>query len=82
MADTGVVHQPPQCFFIKNMLSKEAIVEYQKIYKDLYGKDISFEKAMEGGKKLLRLFRIIYCPISNTWNITKKKYGKNRKTSK
>lgn len=56
------------------MLSREAILEYQQIYKEIYGKEISFEKASEGGEKLLRLFKLIYIPIPKGW--IKRKYEK------
>lgn len=42
-----------------DMLSKEAIQQYQTIYKDLYGEDISEEKALETGTRLIELFKIL-----------------------
>ncbi len=48
-------------------LSRDAIVEYQEIYKKVYGKDISYEQALEQGTKLLRLFEIIYHPVPKEW---------------
>ena len=49
------------------MLPKEAVVEYQEIYKKVYGKEISYERALEQGTKLIRLFEIIYHPIPKEW---------------
>lgn len=49
------------------MLSKQAIMEYQAIYKKVYGEDISYEQAMEKGTQLLRLFQLIYQPIPKDW---------------
>lgn len=46
------------------MLSKEAILEYQKIYKKQYGKEISYEQALDQGTKLLRLVELIYKPMT------------------
>ncbi len=46
------------------MLSKQAIIDFQKCWKDQFGEDISDQKAQEEGIKLLRLFKIIYRPIS------------------
>lgn len=41
------------------MLPKEAVLEYQQIYKKLFGKEISFEQALEEGSKLLNLIFVI-----------------------
>jgi len=44
-------------------LSKEAIEEFKKIYREEFGKKISDEEAQEKGQRLLSLFKIIYRPI-------------------
>jgi hypothetical protein len=44
-------------------LSKEAIEEYKKIYKDKFGEDISDKEAREQGENLIALFRVICRPI-------------------
>lgn len=49
------------------LLPKEAVEEYQKIYQDIYGKKISYTNALEGGIKLLRLFKLIYHPLPKEW---------------
>lgn len=49
------------------MLSKKAIQEYQEIYKEVYGKELPYEKAVEGGTTLLRLFKLIYHPLPKEW---------------
>jgi len=41
------------------MLIGEEIKEYQKIYKKVYGKDISYKKAEESGGKLVRFFQLL-----------------------
>lgn len=55
------------------MLSKQAIVEYQEIYKEVYGEEISYRKALNRGTRLLRLLRAIYKPIP------KNKYENDKK---
>lgn len=46
------------------MLSKQAVIDYQEIFRKVYGKEINMQIAMEEGEKLLRLFRLIYRPVS------------------
>lgn len=46
------------------MLTKDEIVKYQKIYKKIYGKELSFEQALEQGTKLMRLVSLIYKPMT------------------
>lgn len=48
---------------MNRQISNEAVLEYQKIYKQEFGEEISFEEALEQGMKLLRLFDIIYKPV-------------------
>ncbi|MBU3922995.1 hypothetical protein KJ684_02035 [Patescibacteria group bacterium] len=50
-------------------LSKEAIDEYKDIYKKEFGEEISDEEAKEQGTKLLSLFKIIYRPIPEDYDI-------------
>ena len=46
------------------MLSNKQVLEFQRIYKNHFGKDISSEEALEKGIKLLRLVEIIYKPMT------------------
>jgi aldehyde:ferredoxin oxidoreductase len=46
-------------------LSDENIEEFQKLYKEHFGVEISKEDARENGIKLLRLISIIYRPKDN-----------------
>lgn len=46
-------------------LSKKAIKEFQKIYKEETGETISNQKALELGTNLINLFKVIYRPIPN-----------------
>ena len=41
------------------MLSKESIEEYQKIMKEQYGEEVSFEEAREQGENLVRFFELL-----------------------
>jgi len=43
----------------KMPLSKEAIEEYKKIYKEVEGKKISDEEAREQGVRFIKLFRVL-----------------------
>ena len=49
------------------MVSKEALEEYKRIYKDQFGKDISDEKALDQAIKLLTLVDMVYRPIKKDW---------------
>ena len=44
------------------MLSIDAIKQYQKIYKDCFGEEISEEQAELSGSRLVELFRVILQP--------------------
>lgn len=57
------------------MLSKDAVLEYQMIYRKQYKKEISYDQALEQGIKLLRLFNFIYKPIQKSWLKNKLKGG-------
>jgi hypothetical protein len=46
------------------MLSDEQIIKYQALYENYYGKEISREQASEQGMRLIRLFKVLYGPIS------------------
>lgn len=42
------------------MLSNQAILEYQAIFKKVYGKEIDMQIAREQGERLLNLVRIVF----------------------
>lgn len=44
-------------------LSKEAIIDFQKIWREKFSQDLTQEKAQEISFKFLLLFRIIYSSI-------------------
>ena len=48
------------------MLSYEQITEFQTLYKNRFGKEISREEAYEQGAKLMRLVELIYKPMTET----------------
>lgn len=45
-------------------LSDEQFAKFQTLYKNRFGRDISREEAYEKGVKLLRLFQLIYHPMT------------------
>lgn len=49
------------------MLSKEAIEEFKRAYKEEYNEEISDEKALDLGINLLTMFRAIYRPVKKEW---------------
>lgn len=49
------------------MLPKEAILEYQAMYKRIFGQDISYADALEKGTELIKLFQVVYKPIRKEW---------------
>jgi hypothetical protein len=57
------------------MLSKQAVEEYQEIYKKEFHEEISFAEAEEQASRVLNLFKIIYKPIPKEW-LDKDKAGK------
>lgn len=48
------------------MLSDNNINEFQKIYKDIFHKEISPEEAFKQGSSLVRLIELIFKPISES----------------
>lgn len=42
------------------MLSNQAILEYQAIFKKIYGKEINMQTAREQSERLLNLVRIVF----------------------
>jgi len=46
------------------MLSDEQIKQFQILYKNRFGKEISREEAYEQGAKLIRLIELIYKPMT------------------
>ena len=46
------------------MLSHEQITQFQTLYKNRFGKEISREEAYKQGAKLIRLVELIYKPMT------------------
>lgn len=46
------------------MLSDEKITQFQILYKNRFGKEISREDAYEQGVKLIRLIELVYKPMT------------------
>jgi len=59
------------------MLSKKALEDLKKIWREQFGEDISDEKATEEGINLLTMFDAIYRPIKKEWLKELKERGKN-----
>ena len=49
------------------MISKKALDEFKKIYKEEFGKKITDEKDVDLGTNLLTMFNAIYRPIKKSW---------------
>jgi len=45
-------------------LTDDEVLQFQAIYRNQFGKEISQEDARERGTKLVRLFEIIYKPMT------------------
>ncbi len=45
------------------MISKEALEEFKKIYKDKFKEDISDDEALEMAQRVLTFFSLIYRPL-------------------
>lgn len=49
------------------MLTKEAIEEFKKLYKEQYGEELNDFVATEAANRLLRLVDVVYRPIPKDW---------------
>jgi hypothetical protein len=49
------------------MLSRDAITEFQEMYQEELGTEISYEEASERAEKFLRLFKTVCQPIPEDW---------------
>ncbi len=49
---------------IDMQLSNKHILQFQSLYKECFGKEISDKQALEQGTQLLRLIQIIYKPMT------------------
>jgi len=58
-------------------LPKEAIAEYQNIYKKIYGKTIPFAKAVEQSNRLINLILLIEKPLYENEKLHKQAFGQN-----
>jgi hypothetical protein len=59
-------------------IKNQSIKEFQEIYKEEFGKEISKQKALELATNLINLYKIIYPPsqkteVSKNYEITSKK---------
>ncbi len=51
------------------MLSEQAIEEYITIYRNLYGKELSFADAAKQANSLVRLYKTVSPPLNNEISI-------------
>ena len=58
------------------MISKEALEEYKRIYKNQFGENVSDEEALDQAINLLTLVDRIYGPIKKDWIREFKEKGK------
>ncbi len=49
------------------MLSKEAIDEFKKLYKEQYGEELNDFVASEAANRLIRMMDTVYRPIPKAW---------------
>ena len=49
------------------MLSKDAVNEYKQIYQDDYGVSLPDKEAAEKALNFLKIFKLIYQPVSKGW---------------
>lgn len=49
------------------MLSKEAVDEFKKLYKEHYGEELNDFVASEAANRLIRMMDAIYRPIPKAW---------------
>ena len=61
-------------------LSKEAIREFKKIYREDTGKELSDQKALEKATNLLTLFNAIYRSIPKEYEKKLKEFAESRKS--
>ena len=49
------------------MLSKEALEEFKKLYKEQYGEELNDFVATEAANRLVRMMDVVYKPIPKAW---------------
>ena len=49
------------------MISREALAEFKRIWKEEYGTEIPDDEAMAKATALLTLFDVIYRPVTKEW---------------
>ncbi len=59
------------------MLSKQAIQEYITIYRNQFGKELSFADATKQANSLIRLYKAVLPPFKNEASIAKDTNLKN-----
>lgn len=49
------------------MISKEALEEFKKIWREEHGEDISDEVALDEAVNLLTIMNVVYRPLKKEW---------------
>ncbi len=60
------------------MISKEALEEYKKIFKEDYGVELPDQEALEPATRLLHFVELVYKPIKKEWLENEKEQEKTR----
>ena len=60
------------------MINEQQIKQFQTLYKNRFGEEISEEEALEKGLKLLRLITLVYKPTAKVENQQKTDNSKNK----
>ncbi len=47
------------------MISKQAVEEFRMIYRNKYGKELSYAEAMEQANDLIKLYKAVLYPLKN-----------------
>lgn len=59
------------------MLLQESVTEYRRLYKQTFGKEISYEDAVDQGERLISLVRIVLRP-NKQYRLDLRKGGERR----
>ncbi len=59
------------------MLSKQAVEEFRTIYRNQYGKELSFADATKQANSLIRLYKAVLSPLKNETSQNRKLNLKN-----
>lgn len=61
------------------LLTNEQVAEFQRLYKNRFGENISYEDAYDQGARLVQLMKVVYKPIPKTAGSNEDKIEDNKK---